>query len=106
MTVNPEPEEIAHALLFSTSGIVSLESCGLGDLCQELLSPPELRTLTPASPRQPRTPIIQEKKKKGSEKWSHSHVPQSCLPLNKNKLTAEPWDSFLVFTPYKNFIDP
>lgn len=41
-------------------------------------------------------------KKQSSEKWLHTHVPHSCLPLNKNKLTAEPWDSiFSVHTLQK-----
>lgn len=46
------------------------------------------------------------KKSHDSEKWLHTDVLHSCFPFNKSKLTAEPWDNFLVFTPYKNFIDP
>lgn len=73
-------------------------------LWSEPRSSQDLHTVTHRSPPHLRAPRAHEKVEQ--QEGLRTHVPHSCLSFNKNKLTAEPWDSFLVFTPYKNFIDP
>lgn len=104
ISLSPELEVTVHVSLLYLSVLYVQDLAAWEDRCQELLSSPELWTVTHVSPMHPQTPITHENKSR--EKWLHTHVPPSYFPLNKNKLTAEPWDRFLVFTTYKNFIDP